>query len=277
MACPQLQLEVIIASPLVVLREVLGEKLAGLLVFGSYARPGDAAPGSDLNLAVITREPLSVREKAGVYSSLVGPVSPLIVAVGQLEGLWRAGDFIAHLLYGDSVALYASEEVRKLLAEPPPLTARTKNYLRRHSLAALGIAFTEHLAGRWVDSENYSYRAYRSAVRYLEASERGRIPFSDREVISALVERGVGAATYRRLRSLRRLGGGAVESRDALERSFEGVKKLLGLRGVSAGEALSKAEGLRVGDVKVYEEGGMVKVEILYVDERGGLKRLVLG
>lgn len=266
----------IVANPLIVVREIFGEKLAGLLVFGSHAREGDVAPGSDLNLAIVLREPPTVYERAGVYSSLLGPVSPVIATLDQLGTLWERGDFLAHELYSDSRPLYVSGELAEMLSREPPLTDITLRYLRRHSLAALGVAAEEHRASRWGDSINYSYRAYRSAVRYLEARDNGRIPFPDREIIGALIRRGFGAREFRRLRAYRRLGGGERESLEALSSAFRGVKMLLGIEGVDASSLLERIKGGRVGRIRVYEEGGRAVAEVHYVEKNGKLRVIVV-
>jgi len=268
---------VIVANPLLVVKEVFGEKLAGLLVFGSHAREGDAAPGSDLNIAIVLREEATVYERAGIYSSMVGPVSPVILTLEQLGELWERGDFLAHELHGDSAPLYVDDELAGILERRPPITDVTLGYLRRHSLAALGVAAEEHVSSRWVDSINYSYRAYRSAVRYLEAAEHRIIPFSDAEILRALSARGVRGGIFRRLRALRRLGGGRMESREALERAFGGVKSLLGLGGVDAATLLEEAEGKRVSRIRVYEGDGRALAEIRYVGPSGKMRKIILG
>ncbi len=266
----------ILTNPVAAAREVLGDRLAAVLIFGSYARPQDASPLSDVNIAIIASNKPSPIERIGIYSMLPSPASPLVIGLEELHTLWLKGDFIAHMLHADSKALYLTSRAADLLSDPPPVTEKTTGYLRRYSASALGIALENHLARRWGGSLNYSYRGYRAAARFVAAAKYSKIPFPDSEVIAFLSRRKQGAVEYRRLRALRRLGGGERESLSALEIAASGVARLLGVERFEVDGVLERLRGKRVGVVRVVEENGSLRVYAGIVEKSGGLRENVI-
>ncbi|MCC6059401.1 MAG: hypothetical protein LM563_04075, partial [Thermofilum sp.] len=69
------------------LRALLGDNLCAVVAFGSYARPEDATPLSELNVLILVRKrvPVDVR---GLISEVLGPqVSTLVLDLESFRKL----------------------------------------------------------------------------------------------------------------------------------------------------------------------------------------------
>jgi predicted nucleotidyltransferase len=212
---------------------LLGDNVLGIIVFGSASRLEDFSPLSDVNVAIITRDKISLEERVLIAEELGQDVSTLILTIDELKKLLEDGEFLAHELLGDSKLIYADESLYEVINKKPPITTRTLEYLEKNALACLNISLENYFTGRFHDSLNYAYRSLRSAVRLLCTSEN-RLLFKDREILTFLEEKGLRdeANIYRKLRSGRFRGIGKGELFKTLIATYTAVFNLLGFKGV---------------------------------------------
>uniref|UniRef100_A0A7J3X9D7 Nucleotidyltransferase domain-containing protein n=1 Tax=Thermofilum pendens TaxID=2269 RepID=A0A7J3X9D7_THEPE len=247
------------------LKALLGNNLCAVVAFGSYTRPEDATPLSELNVLILVRRrvPPDVR---GLISEVLGPqVSTLVLDVESFKRLAEEGEYLAHEVLRSGRVLYSEREFDEILKVDPPVNERTKQYLRRHALACIALSLENLLAGRPLWSVNYAYKALRSAARYY-SSASGKLPFSDDEVFESIVNQADAATAFVRVKEARRRGAHVLELLDLLSDVYNASLKLLGLHSVDWGGVLQKLKGCYVASVSLEEERGALHLSASGVD-----------
>jgi predicted nucleotidyltransferase len=237
------------------LRALLGDNLCAVVAFGSYARPEDATPLSELNVLILVRKrvPVDVR---GLISEVLGPqVSTLVLDLESFRKLAEEGEYLAHEVLKGGRVLYSEREFDELLKVDPPINERTRQYLRKHALACIALSLENLLAGRPLWSVNYAYKAMRSAARYY-SSAFGKLPFSDGEILESLIGLADVATAFVRIRDARKRGTNVLELLDLLSDAYNASLKLLGLRSVNWDEVLQRFRGCYVASISLEEERG---------------------
>lgn len=258
-------------------RDVLGENLLGLIVYGSLAEPEDYTPMSDVNVAVIVREKPPVEVRARLMERLGADVSPVFLTLDELRRLAEDGEFIAHEIIRGGRLAYGDQDVAEVLTATPPVNQRTVAYLSRHTLACIGLSLESLLGGRPHSALSYAYKSLRSACRFLGAKE-GLVLLRDRDVLGYLRGRGLHreAEVFEKLRDARRRG---VSSRELLPLLSEAVEAAAGLLGLKAPDPravveLARAQLRYVGDVRAVEDQGGVEIVVTGVDGAGSTREL---
>ncbi len=236
--------------------EVLGDRLAGILMFGSAARPSDFTTKSDVNIVIVVKDrPKGFRLVELLYD-IDTRLFVSILTLKDLESLVEAGHPLAHHLCGDSTLLYyGCEELVELLSSKPPITEDTLKYLEGAALANLAVAAQNYLYGLYGESASFSYKAVKTALR-LRAAVRGLLPFSDEEVLSFAEQEGLdeAARALDELSKARRGYVGPGEALKLLDLAAEGVSKAMNIKLASWSrvlEELCKAGMLSVERVSV--------------------------
>ncbi len=247
------------------LRALLGDNLCAVVAFGSYTRPEDATPLSELNLLIVVRRsvPVDVR---GLISEMLGPqVSTFVLDVESFRRLAEEGEYLAHEVLRGGRVLYSEREFDEILRVNPPINERTRQYLRRHALACIALSLENLLAGRPLWSVNYAYKAMRSAARYY-SSASGRLPFSDDEIFESLVSHADVAAAFVRVKEARSKGVHVLELPDLLFDAYNASLKLLGLRSVDWAGVLQSFRGCYVAGISLREESGVLQMVVSGLD-----------
>ena len=247
------------------LKALLGDNLCAVIAFGSYTRPEDATPLSELNVLILVRRkvPPDVR---GLISEVLGSqVSTLVLDVESFKKLAEEGEYLAHEVLRSGRVLYSEREFDEILKVEPPISERTRQYLRRHALACIALSLENLLAGRPLWSVNYAYKALRSAARYY-SSASGKLPFSDDEVFESIVNQADMATAFIRVREARRKGALVLELLDLLSDAYNAALKLLGLKGADWGEVLQRLRGCYVARISLEEERGALHLLASGVD-----------
>ena len=90
-------------------KEVFGNNLESVILFGSASRPEDARPYGDVNIAIILKHGRPQMErKFHFYSIMERFIVPLFMSIEDLEKLLASGDLYAFRLTRDSFVLYLS-------------------------------------------------------------------------------------------------------------------------------------------------------------------------
>lgn len=248
-----------------VLKSILGGNLKAVVAYGSMTRPADAAPVSELNLAILVREKIPSDLRGRIAELLGSNVSTLVIDLESFLQMVRDGEYLAHEILRAGKVLYSDAEFEKLLSESPPISKRTVDYLRSHALACLALSIENLLAGRYMWSINYAYKSVRSAARF-SAALRGSLPFTDDEVLEALRPLREVAPVYARVREARKAGVREGELHELLASCYNAVITLLGYEPVDWWGALQGVKALFVSDVKLEERGGLLSLVLRGVD-----------
>lgn len=246
-----------------VLKSALGKNLSAVIAYGSMIRPEDRSQASELNLLILVREKVPEPLRGQIAEMLGSNVSTIVLELEDFRRMVSEGEYIAHEVLSGGRVLYSDEDFERLRAEKPPISEKTLEYLRRHSLACLALSLENFAAGRYVWSVNYAYRAVRSAARF-HAACGGALPFSDEEVTEALKTAGSAANVFAKVREARRSGIGAGDLQELLASCYNVVLELLGYGHADWWEALRKVEALFLSDIRLSEEDG-----VLYLVVRG--------
>lgn len=259
------------------LLSMLGDRLAGVVLFGSAARREDFTPLSDINVAVITNGKVPPEERVAIAEALGTDFSVVVLSVEELKQLASDGEFLAHEILRGGRILYADTSLYEALNFSPPVTSRTREFLERHALACVGLSLENYFAGRFHYALNYAYRGLRSAARCVSARD-GELCFSDSEVAEALRRRGFeeAAEVYGRLRRGRFLGVGKGDLYQLLLSAYKQVFRVLGLGEPDFEGLVSRVEKtfVYVSEVKLTAERGRVKAEVAGVGAGGREERL---
>lgn len=234
---------------------------------------------SDLNIAVIVREKIPVETKAFLMEKLGPDVSPLFLTVEDLRQLIESGEFIAHEVVRGGKILYADERVSEVMSKLPPLNQRTRDYLRSHSLACLGLSLENYFSGRYSQALNYAFKSLRSACRFIAAGE-SQVLLSDREIVDFLGAKGMAGAkeVYLQLRDARFKGVKKGELFPLIVGALKTSLTVLGINSQYLEAALEvvEKEFRWVSDVKVRPGPPGSELRVSGVDLKGNVKEVSL-
>ncbi|MGC8835501.1 MAG: nucleotidyltransferase domain-containing protein [Infirmifilum sp.] len=269
-----------LVEPLVpIITEMLGEDVKGVVLYGSSTVPADHSPLSDINIAVLLRKKPSIENMASLTDRLGPDVSVLFLTIDELKRLREEGEFIAHEIIRGGRILYADEEATRELAKTPPITERTKSYLRRHSTACLGLCLENYFNGRFSLSLNYAFKSLRSACRLL-AVEDSLVILSDGEMLGYLEKKGMQdiIAVYRELRDRRFKGVRKGELLSVLNVALKSSMKILGFEPLEINQVIEtiEKEFRFVSDVKFRLENGSPTLHVTGLNNKGSNHEILI-
>ncbi len=256
--------------------QLLGERLKGIIIVGSAARPWEFTPLSDVNIIVFATE-LSSREKLELSSLYSSRVFPIFLRVEEYNDLLGKGHLLAHAVFKDSRIIVADDELVKLVSKRPPITNYTLECLFRRSLACASSAVRCLYLGLR-DSTTYAFRALKNAAIYSKLRHDGQLVFTESNVSEYLeAVKAPVADVFNRLATHR------VEARPLdlalLDEAIVSVALLLDIQALRWGEVLKKlveAGSVMLSDVQLLCEEGMMKWIVDYLNAEGELGRIIV-
>ena len=256
-------------------KEVFGDNLESVVLFGSASRPEDARPYGDVNIAIILKRGRPrMDEKFHFYSIMERFIVPFFMSIEDLEKLLASGDLYAFRLTKDSFVLYDDEgRVSKLLSKEYSFE-KAWVQLRRLAVASLGIALQNYWRGAYGEAVESAYKSLKAALQLFEvsrSSERSSPATLDREILRNYDPKDVEARVFNSLRLARITGLNRDDCRRILDETLRLVYSVLGVesRRFEEIEEKVRSKGIVPSIVKAWEEEGKIRWGIYYTDGEG--------